>query len=114
VSDIELARSETLARLAQCREELRQTLASPPEPDGIERAAARGAGGEFPRSRTMKAIFTGRGIGTVGALIGGLIMARPELALRLLRMIPTGAIARLLAGKVVSALKSRRGRGAKR
>lgn len=65
-------------------------------------------GGEFPRSRTMKALLTGRGIGAVGALLGGVVLARPGLALRLLRLIPAGRIARMLTSKAVSALRARR------
>jgi hypothetical protein len=63
--------------------------------------------GAFPRSKTMKLLLSGRGLGTVGAMVGGLVMARPALALRLLRMLPTGAIARLLMLKAVSAFRSR-------
>ena len=51
----------------------------------------------------MKALFTGRGMGTLGALIGGLFMARPALALRLLRLIPAGTLSRMLLGKVLAA-----------
>ena len=42
---------------------------------------ARHAG--FPRSRTMQMLMSGRGLGTLGALAAGLIVARPALALRL-------------------------------
>ena len=66
-------RNDTLARLAQSRAEIRRVLEPPPRihhdsadgiPDGDD-------GGEFPRSRTMRLLLTGRGIGTVGAVVGG-------------------------------------------
>ena len=34
------------------------------------------AGGGFPRSRTMRLLLSGRGIGTVGAVLGGLVGGR--------------------------------------
>jgi hypothetical protein len=46
-------------------------------------------------------------LGAVGAVVGGLLMARPALAFRLLRMLPTGAVARMLLVKAVTALRAR-------
>jgi hypothetical protein len=54
----------------------------------------------------MQMLLSGRGLGTLGALAGGLLIARPALALRLLRFIPAGAVAKMLMAKAVSALKS--------
>jgi hypothetical protein len=54
----------------------------------------------------MRALMTGRGIGTLGAMIGGLFMARPALALRLLRLIPAGMISRMLLGKALAAFRA--------
>jgi hypothetical protein len=45
----------------------------------------------------------------VGALAGGLLLARPALAVKLLRMIPAGAVARMLLVKAIAALKDKRG-----
>ena len=56
----------------------------------------------------MQLLLSGRGIGTVGAVVGGLVLARPALALRLLRMIPAGAVARMLLIKGIAALRHRR------
>ena len=67
--------------------------------------------GSFPRSRTMKLLMSGRGVGTAGAVIGGLLIARPALAVKLFRMLPTGAVARMLLVKGVAALRSKQTRG---
>ena len=110
MNDTSDARDETLAKLAQSRAEIRRLLEPPANPaaeGGAESPAADGdRGGTFPRSRTMKLLLSGRGVGTVGAMVGGLLMARPALALRLLRMLPTGAIARMVLIKAISALRS--------
>jgi hypothetical protein len=103
------ARNDTLTKLAKSRAEIRRVLDPPrptpaSEPDTAEAATA----GGFPRSRTMKLLMSGRGVGTVGAVVGGLLMARPALAFRLLRMLPTRAIARILVVNAISALRSKR------
>ncbi|MDP9065567.1 MAG: hypothetical protein M3O06_06870 [Pseudomonadota bacterium] len=97
--------AQTLARLAESREEIRRLLDPPPEPP---ETPVGGVSGQFPRSRTMQVLTSGRGIKTVGAVVGGLLMARPALALRLIRVVPTGAVARVLLGKALSAIRSRR------
>ncbi len=107
MSETSDSRSETLAHMARSRAQIRRLLEPPQHPAGSDQGAADGARG-FPRSRTMKLLLSGRGVGTVGAVVGGLIMARPALAIRLLRMIPTGAIARMLLVKGISALRAKR------
>jgi hypothetical protein len=93
-------------RLAQSRVELRLLLdPTPGESNGSGAAGMNGHAG-FPRSRTMQLLLSGRGLGTLGALAGGLLIARPALALRLLRFIPASAVAKMLIAKAVSALKS--------
>jgi hypothetical protein len=77
------AQRETLARLAQSRAEICSLLDPPPPSDRANESGAT-ATGAFPRSRTMRLLMSGRGLGTVGALAGGLLLARPALALRLL------------------------------
>jgi hypothetical protein len=52
-------------------------------------------------------LMSGRGMGTAGAVIGGLVLARPALAFKLLRMLPMGAVARMLLVKGITALRSR-------
>jgi len=98
------ARAAIIARLAASREELRQILEPPPKNEG--NSAGDHPGG-FPRSRTMQMLMSGRGLGTVGAAAAGLLVARPALALRLLRMLPAGALARMLLTRAVIALRSK-------
>jgi hypothetical protein len=94
-------------RLAQSRAELRMLLDPPPgEGNGSGAAQMNGLDG-FPRSRTMQMLLSGRGLGTLGALAGGLLIARPALALRLLRFVPASAVAKMLMARAVSALKSK-------
>jgi hypothetical protein len=107
MTGIDTARDETLARLAASRAEIRQILDPPPRISTGEGADGGAPGtGAFPRSRTMKMLLSARGAGTVGAVACGLFVARPQLALRLLRMLPAGAIGRMLLVKAVSALRS--------
>jgi hypothetical protein len=104
-------RDATLARLAASRAEIRRVLERPPRvspgggPDGGPDGGDVGFGA-FPRSRTMKMLLSARGAGTVGAVACGLFVARPQLALRLLRMLPAGAIGRMLLVKAIAALRS--------
>jgi hypothetical protein len=101
------AREMLYKRLAQSRQELRVLLDPPPtEGNGSGEAGMNGHLG-FPRSRTMQMLLSSRGLGTLGALAGGLLLARPALALRLLRFVPANAVAKMLMAKAVSALKSK-------
>lgn len=111
MTEINVARQETLLRLAQSRMEIRAIFEPPPPEPGSAEAAAEAQGGGhhfFPRSRTMKLLMSGRGMGTMGAVVGGLLMARPALAFRLLRLVPVEAVARVLLVKAVTALRSKR------
>ena len=99
------ARELIYKRLAQSREELRMLLEPPRESGGGE-AGMNGHAG-FPRSRTMQMLMSSRGLGALGALAGGLLIARPALALRLLRFVPASAVAKMLMAKAVGALKSK-------
>jgi hypothetical protein len=103
----ESRRNETLARLAASRAEIRRVLEPPPRVSAGDGPDSGALGfGAFPRSRTMKMLLSGRGVGTVGAVVCGLFVARPQLAFRLLRMLPAGAIGRMLLVKAISALRS--------
>ena len=100
------ARQAILAKLAQSREEIRQILDPPrrePSADGSEPSA----NGSFPRSRTMRALLSSRGIGAVGALAGGLLLARPSMALRVLRMVPVGTVGKILLAKAINGLRAK-------
>jgi hypothetical protein len=100
------AKSLIHAKLVQSREELRSIL--DPPPGGDNQAPRQGSGG-FPRSRTMQMLMSGRGLGTLGALAGGLLIARPALALRLLKFVPASAVAKMIMARAVDALKAKSG-----
>jgi hypothetical protein len=95
-----------LARLAASREELRRVL-EPPRREAEDPSDPAPRGDEFPRSRTMQMLMTGRGLGIIGTLAAGLFVARPTLVLRLLRMLPAGAAARMLLLRAVAALRAK-------
>lgn len=103
------ARAEILARLAASREELRRLLdrtSDAAHADGSNAGDRSGPGG-FPRSRTMQMLMSSRGIGTLGAAAAGLLIARPGLALRLLRILPASAIAKTLLIRAIAALRAK-------
>ena len=81
-------REQLLASLAQSREELRNILDPERTESDDDLGPGNHAAGGFPRSRTMQMLMSGRGLGTVAAVAGGLLIARPALALRLIRMVP--------------------------
>lgn len=101
-------RNEILLRLAQSRAELKAALEPPsdaqPGPDGQPAGAD-----VFPRSRTMRALLGGHGMKTVALLVGGLLVARPALAWRLIRMLPASALSPLLV-KAFTAMRASRQR----
>lgn len=101
-------RDAIMARLAQSRAEIARLLEPTSEPEhGEAGSGPSGVAGGFPRSRTMQALMSGRGLGAVGAVAGGLLLARPGLAWRLIRMLPTGAVTRMVLGKVIGAMRGR-------
>jgi hypothetical protein len=97
----EARRKAILARLAESRAEIKRLL-EPRADEAGEPGAQHDTG--FPRSRTMRALMSGRGLGAVGATAAGLIMARPALAWRLIRMLPTGALLRMGVARVLGGL----------
>jgi len=102
------ARAEILTRLRASRAELRQVL-DPPRNDEADGASTTGRGRSkpFPRSRTMRALMSSKGLTALGATAAGLLMARPALALRLLRMLPASAFARMLLIRAMTSFRSR-------
>jgi hypothetical protein len=106
------AKSLIHARLVQSREELRAILDPPPLNSGDGSQAPRNGNAGFPRSRTMQMLLSSRGLGTLGALAGGLLVARPALALRLLRFVPAGSVAKMIMARAIGALKSKSRDGA--
>jgi len=103
----EAARAEILARLALSRAELRRVLDPPRNPSDAGGGSGGDQPGAFPRSRTLRMLMSGRGIGTLGAVAAGLLVARPTLALRILRMLPATAIGKMLLTRAVSALRGK-------
>jgi hypothetical protein len=97
----EAQRKAILARLAESRAEIKRLL-EPRLDEAGEETAENDSG--FPRSRTMRALLSGRGLGAVGATAAGLIMARPALAWRLIRMLPTGALLRMGLARVLGGI----------
>jgi len=99
------ARADILAKLAASRDQLRQVLDPPrTEADGYPPGERHD---EFPRSRTMQLLMGSRGLGIMGAIAGGLFIARPSLALRLLRLLPASAVARMLLMKAFTAMRGK-------
>ncbi len=103
------ARTEILARLAVSREELRRLLDPPrQEPQTNGSSTPGGYPGGFPRSRTMQMLMSERGLGIIGAAATGLLLARPALALRLLRMLPASAFAKMMLTRAFAALRTKK------
>lgn len=100
-------RDEIMARLAESRAEIKRLLDPPHRGAHDAGATPGGPDGEFPRSRTMRALLSGKGLSAVGAVIGGLILARPALLWRLIRLLPTGAVARMLLLRAITALRAK-------
>jgi hypothetical protein len=96
------ARDEILARLAQSRAEILRVFEPP-----SAASAEEGPADTFPRSRTMQALLSGRGLGAAGAILGGLLVARPALAWRLLKLLPTSALARMFLTKFTAAMRAK-------
>jgi hypothetical protein len=102
----EAALTAVLARLAESREELRRVL-EPPRRAGEDPFDPSPRDDVFPRSRTMQMLMSGRGLGILGAIAASLFVARPALMLRLLRMLPAGAAARILLLRALAALRAK-------
>lgn len=106
------ARAEILARLRASRDEIRQLLDRAPgaaRMDGATAMSGMGLGGEgFPRSRTMRALMSYKGLTTVGAAAAGLLIARPALVLKLLRVLPASAFARMLLARAMTGFRSQK------
>jgi hypothetical protein len=102
------AHDAILLRLAQSRAEIRRVLDPPqPEEHGDSSSSSGGTPGGFPRSRTMQMLMSGRGLGAAGAVLGGLFIARPSLLWRLIRLVPAGAVSRILIARALGALRAK-------
>jgi hypothetical protein len=102
----EAARDVILARLAESRAQIRRLLEPPPGEPGEVHPSPSAAPGGFPRSRTMRMLMSGRGLGSIGALVGGLLIARPALAWRLIRLLPASAVTRVIIARIIGAMRA--------
>ncbi len=103
----EAAQAEILARLEASREELRRAF-DPPRHESDAGSPKHGDHpGGFPRSRTMQILMSGRGLGTLGAAAAGLLIARPGLALRLLRILPVSAVVKTFVLRAFAAPRTK-------
>jgi hypothetical protein len=102
------ARDAILARLAQSRAEIRRLLEPPVADAGAAPAPSGSSGSGFPRSRTMQALMSGRGLGAIGAIASGLVLGRPALAWRLIRMLSTSAAARAILTRIMRSVGASR------
>jgi hypothetical protein len=102
MTDAAQARNQVRARLAASREEYRTILEPPPHPLNAGETSAGLA--HFPRSRTMRMLLGRRGLGTLGAIAAAILVARPKLALKVWRMLPTKMLRRLLIGRAIAML----------
>ena len=98
--------NEIRARLKQSREEISHLLDPPRDESGGALPAA--AGGGFPRSRTMQMLMSNRGLGALSVLASGVLIARPTLAFKLQRLLPTGGVAKVIIARALSALAERK------
>jgi hypothetical protein len=102
-------RSQVEEKLAATRRELLDLFGSPADGGsgrGSRRQRDRQMGG-FPRSRTMRLLLSSRGLGALAVTACGFLVSRPALALRLLRLVPLGTVARILAFRFFSAQGSK-------
>jgi hypothetical protein len=97
------SRDQVRARLAASREEYRAIL-DPPRPDNLHAGETSAGLAHFPRSRTMRMLLGRRGLGTLGAIAAAILVARPKLALKVWRMLPTKMLRRLLIGRAIAML----------
>jgi hypothetical protein len=96
----------TEARLAQTRQELVALLTA--DRDGSEAGqASRGPSDSFPRSRTIRLLLGKQGIGAVAAILGGILVARPAIAWRLLRLLPIKTFARTMLVRLLTSYGSK-------
>jgi hypothetical protein len=92
---IEKDRTPTESRLAETRQQLVDLFTA----DRQESAAGQPASpraGSFPRSHTIRLLLGKQGLGALAVIIGGILVARPAIAWRLLRLLPIKTFARTM------------------
>jgi len=88
-------RTRTEARLAQTRRELVDLFTRDRE-EPVAGGASRPGADSFPRSRTMRLLLGKHGLGALTAILGGILVARPAIAWRLLRLLPIRTFVRTM------------------
>jgi len=96
-----LDRRDAEDKLASTRQELIDLLRH----DSAESLAEEHA---FPRSRTMRLLLGGGGAKTLAVVAAGLLLSRPALGWRLLRMVPLRAVTRSLLAALATRAASTR------
>jgi hypothetical protein len=91
---IENDRTRTESRLAETRQQLVDLFTQDQEESAGKPAGARG--GTFPRSHTIRLLLGRQGLGALAAIVGGILVARPAIAWRILRFLPIKTFARTM------------------
>ncbi len=87
VDQVRLDRRSTEDKLASTRQELIDLLRHEAQTEIAEEHT-------FPRSRTMRLLIGGGGVKGLAVLAAGLLLSRPALGWRLLRMVPLRSVMR--------------------
>jgi hypothetical protein len=95
VDQLLLDRRRTEDKLASTRQQLIDLLRHEAEVEVAEEHA-------FPRSRTMRLLIGGGGLKGLAVIGAGLLVSRPALVWRLLRLVPLRALTRSLLTAVAS------------
>ncbi|MBC7984088.1 MAG: hypothetical protein H7Y02_09565 [Candidatus Obscuribacterales bacterium] len=92
-------RMETSRKISASREQLRQLLEgqrTEVDPD------ANSSFNEFPRSKTLRFLRSNSAIGVAAAIAGGILLMKPGLAARAIRLVPVNTLVRMLAVRLLS------------
>lgn len=84
-------------RLNSSRQELRDLFVEEKDEEARNNHSA-----QFPRSRIMRLLTGNGGMALLAVGAGGILLARPKLLMRAVRMVPMGALLRMFADKVMT------------
>jgi hypothetical protein len=99
IDKLSVETTRTVDRLARSRDELISLFTLDPREDASNRA-----GGQFPRSHTIRLLMHSQSLRALAAIAAGMLVARPATAWRLLRVLPLGAFARSLLGRFFTSI----------
>ena len=103
---LENDRIRNAARLAQTRRQLVDLFTAARGPVSSAQPIGGNADG-FPRSRTMRLLLRKQGLGAIATVLAGVLVARPAIAWRLLRLLPLKTFARTMFLRVLAAYGSK-------